>query len=107
MPKKKTTKKSEFKTLLREFGEKSVGIIASSIEKVNFVKIIKNMGNIKAKMKKYVSSFILVIAGTVLIAMGIASYVNYLFPVLSNGFSEMIVGAALVIISIIVCKGGK
>ncbi|MBW2996585.1 hypothetical protein KY332_04780 [Candidatus Woesearchaeota archaeon] len=104
MPKKKTSKKSEIKSLLKEFAEKSVGILVSSIEKVNFMKLIKNMTNVKEKIRKCVSSMILLFVGFIVLVFGVAAYLAYLVPALSNGLSEMIVGAVLIIIAVIIYK---
>jgi ABC-type siderophore export system fused ATPase/permease subunit len=105
MPKKKTSKKSsEIKGLLKEFAEKSVGILVSSIEKVNFLKIIKNMSNVKEKIRKCVSSMILVFIGGIVLALGVAAYLAYMVPALGNGLSEMLVGAILIIIAVIIYK---
>ena len=102
MPKKK---KSDFKKYLEEFLTRSVGIVTASLSKVNVVGMVKNLLNIKAKLRKYISSLVLITAGVIVLMLGVSSYLTSLFPVLNNGFSEMIVGAVLIIISIIVYKG--
>ena len=107
MPKKKTTKKSEFKNLLKEFAEKSVKVLVTSIEKINILALIKNLSNIKEKARKYISALILTVAGTVALALGIAAYLAYLVPALANGLSQMIVGAVLIIIASIICRSGR
>jgi len=103
---KKTKKVKESSTkILKEFIDKSIGIFASVLEKnINIVSWIKNLVNVKAKIRKYTFAYLLAVAGITVLLIGLASYLNSIMPALTNGLSEIIVGVIVIIISLIIYK---
>jgi hypothetical protein len=103
---KKTKKVKESSTkIFKEFIDKSIGIFASVLEKnINIVEWVKNLVNIKAKIRKYMFASLLAVAGVTVLLIGLASYINSLMPGLANGLSEIIVGVVVIIISLVIYK---
>lgn len=104
MAKKKITKKSELKKIVLEFLEGSLAVFSEALSKANPLDWIRSMVNFKKNVRRYLLSFVLVIAGIMIFGLGIAAYLNSLFPSLKEGCSEMIVGLALILFSLLICK---
>ncbi|MFH1683166.1 MAG: hypothetical protein ABIA37_05215 [Candidatus Woesearchaeota archaeon] len=104
MPKKKLPKKSELKKKLKQFLEGSLIILAGFISKINPVEWIKSIIHLKKNIRRYLVFLVLLIAGIVVFTLGLAAYIKYIFPILKNGLSEMLIGIILILISFIVYK---
>ncbi len=77
-------------------------VLGYAIEKLNFANMLSSLLNIKAKLRKYFAMTVLGIAGVIILMLGLASYLKSVYPVLDNGGSEMIIGAVLLLVSLII-----
>ncbi|MBW3011870.1 hypothetical protein KY311_01675 [Candidatus Woesearchaeota archaeon] len=93
---------NEFKRLLFEFAEKSTEILVYSLEKMNVAKMFSGILSIKAKLRKYFAMSVLALAGLIIFMLGLALYVKSIWPKLDNGVGEMIIGAILLVASLII-----
>ena len=98
----KKSMKKEFKNLFSEFAEKSMEVITATIAKINIAEFFSNLLHIKAKLRKYFAMHILTTAGTIILLLGLVTYLKQFYVVLNNGIGEMIIGAVLLIASLII-----
>jgi len=104
-PVKKVSKSTNYlKQVVSEFFEKSMEIIISSIAKANVFEWMKDMTQVKERIRRSIALVVLSIAGVVLLGTGIASYLAQLVPKLTLGLSQIIVGAALILLGLIYIK---
>jgi len=92
--------KISFKSVLNQLMAKSLqSLISVAAEEAEHLTTwIKNLSGIGKKIRKILTTVILFSAGLGVLGIGIALYVNELFPNFSRGISHIFVG--LIIISI-------
>ena len=105
MSKRNVVKKSNIvKDFFREFLEKFADILLSLIEKINVTKWLKDILNLKSKIRKYIIVLILGITALTVLMLGVSSYVASQIPGLGNGVSEVLIGLILAIVALIYYK---
>ena len=97
-------KSSQVKVFVREFLEKSAGILLSLIENINAAEWIKDILHLKSKIRKHIIVLILSITALTVLMIGVASYIASQIPKLGNGAGEILIGLILAIVALIYYK---
>lgn len=110
MPKnQEKNEKTTFKIPLNKLMEKSLqSLISVAVEEVDqLTKWIKDLSGIGKKIRNLLTTIILFSAGLGVLGIGIALYVNELFPNLSNSIAHMLVGLVIIFIATLHLKLNK
>jgi len=99
MPKKE--EKINFRSLLNKLMEKSLQPLISVIieEAEHLINWIKNLSGIGKRVRNLLTTVILFSAGLGVLGIGIALYINELYPHISNGLSHILVGLVIILIA--------
>jgi len=104
--KEEKEEKISFKSLLNQLMEKSMqGLITVAIEESeHLVNWIKNISGIGKKIRKLLTTVILFSAGLGVLGIGIALYINELYPNLGLGQSHIMIGLLIILIAALYTK---
>ncbi|MFC1801009.1 hypothetical protein ACFLZB_00910 [Nanoarchaeota archaeon] len=104
--KKATAVKSGLKKLVEEYKDKVLLVMATFLEKeaMSVVEWVKDIAKIKKRVRTLVVLVGLIFAGLFLVAMGITKFVVFKFPVLENGWGEVVVGVLIVLVAYFIKK---
>jgi len=65
---------------------------------------IKSLSNLGRKIRKLLTTIILFSAGLGVLGIGIALYINELYPKISPGISHILIGSAIILIAALYSK---
>lgn len=93
--------KVSFKSVLNELMVKSLqSLISVAAEEAEHLTTwIKNLSGIGRKIRKILTTVILFSSGLGVLGIGIALYVNELFPNISKGLSHILIGLIIILIA--------
>ena len=99
MPKKE--EKVTFKSVLNKLMEKSLqSLISVAAEEADHLaKWIKSVSGIGIRIKHLMTTIILFSAGLGVLGIGIALYINEVYPNISKGMSHILVGLIIILIA--------
>ena len=103
---KKKNDTFNLKSTINAVVEKSISKIMAVVAEnsLHIIEWIKSLPNFKRKIKHVITAITLVLAGMIVLALGISDYLAAMFPNLANGLSHIIVGAVLIIVAMMYVK---
>ena len=95
--------KITFKSLLNQLMEKSMQSLISvaAQEAEHLARWIRELGGLGRKIRKLLTTIILFSAGLGVLGIGIALYINELYPKISQGTSHLLIGLTIILIAAI------
>ena len=102
-------KKGGFQSLLNQFMQKSLQSLISVVaeQSEHLIGWVKDIAGLKRKIKKIITSIIILTAGLAIFGVGISQYIASLYPNLANGLSYLLVGAVFILAALIYLKSNE
>ncbi|MBU90417.1 hypothetical protein CMO94_02645 [Candidatus Woesearchaeota archaeon] len=104
--KQEKEEKITFKSVLNKLMEKSLQSLISvaAEEAEHLAKWIRDLSGIGKKIRHLMTTIILFSAGLGVLGIGVALYINELYPNLSNGTSHILIGLIIILIAALLTK---
>jgi hypothetical protein len=89
------------RSFMNKLMEKSFQSLFSVVaeESEHIAKWVRNISGLGRKIRRLLTAFVLFAAGLGVLGIGIALYLNELFPELKNGVSHVLVGLIIILIA--------